>query len=147
MPLLGGLRQPAPAHFALAGGLFAFGALLWTRQRLGKRPASLAPVAVAAARLAGGATLGVCVAIGAIVLVIFGARLRSGGSFGALSVGMPVVALAWLASLGRKAWRHREPIAEDAAPSERPSRRPPSWDAAAGAKASQRGSSNRQVSA
>jgi len=122
--------------------------LLWARQRVSGREARLERVEVSAAQLAGLTTLGVCAVVGAIVAVIFGARLRSGGSVGPLSLGMPLVSLAWVASLGRKALRHRELAVEPpVAASERPSRRPPSWDAGPSSKPSQGGgSSNRHVS-
>ena len=125
------------------------GALLWARRRVSGPEAQLERVEVPAARLAGRATLGVCAVSAGLVAVIFGARLRSGGSFGPLSLGMPLVSLVWVASLGRKAFRHRELAVElPPAASERPSRRPPSWDAGPSSKPSQSGgSSNRHVSA
>jgi hypothetical protein len=135
-----------PLHWAMTGGLFGFGVLLWTRHRLGQGESQLQRVDEPAARSAGRTTLVVCAIIAALVGVIVGAQLRSGGSIGLMSLGMPLVSLAWLASLGLKAWRHREPAPEPAAVSDRPSRRPPSWDAASSPKPGQ-SSSNPQVSA
>jgi hypothetical protein len=145
VPMLG---DPArPLHWAVTAGMVAFGGLLGARHRLGRTTSQLGRVDETSARSAGRVTLVVCALIAAAVAVIFGARLRSGGSIGLLSLGMPFIALVWVSSLGLKAWRHREPAPEPAGLSDRPSRRPPSWDAVPSAKPGQSGSPNRQVSA
>jgi hypothetical protein len=145
IPTLGGPERPL--HWAMTGGLLLFGVLLFARHRFGRQKTPLGRVDEPAARAAGRTVLVVSAVIGALVAVIVGARLRSGGSIAALSLAMPAVALGWLASLGLKAARHREPALEPAATSDRPSRRPPNWEPTSGAQASQAGSSNRQVSA
>jgi hypothetical protein len=130
----------------MTGGMLLFGVLLFARQRFSRQQAPLTRVDEPAARAAGRAVLLVSAVIGAIVVVIVGARLRSGGSIAALSLAMPAVGLGWLASLGLKAARHREPALEPTSTSDRPSRRPPNREPPSGAQASQAGSSNRQVS-
>ena len=67
--------------------------------------------------------------VGILVAIIVGSRWRSGGEISALSVVLPVLALAWLTLLGAQVRRHREPAAEATPNAERPSRRPPQWDA------------------
>jgi len=145
LPTLGAPERPL--HWAVTGGLLLFVALLFARHRFGRQELPLGRVDEPAARAAGRTVLMVTVVIGAIVAVIVGARLRSGGGIGLLSLAMPAVGLGWLASLGLKAGRHREPALEPAATSDRPSRRPPNWEPAASAQASQAGSPNRHVSA
>lgn len=63
------------------------------------------------------------------VAVIVGFRWQSGGDISALSLVLPVAALAWLTLLGVQIRRHREPTPEASTGAERPSRRPPQWDA------------------
>jgi hypothetical protein len=127
--------------------MLLFGALLFARQRFGRPQAPLGRVDEPAARAAGRTVLIVSAVLGAIVVVIAGARWQSGGSIGALSLAMPAAALGWLASLGLKTARHREPALEPTAASDRPSRRPPHLQPKPGTQANQAGSSNRQLSA
>lgn len=63
------------------------------------------------------------------VAVIVGFRWQSGLEISALSLALPVLALGWLTLLGVQVQRHREPTAEAGPSAERPSRRPPQWDA------------------
>jgi hypothetical protein len=63
------------------------------------------------------------------VAVIVGFRWQSGGEISALSLVLPLLGLAWLTLLGVQVRRHREPTAEASPNTERPSRRPPQWDA------------------
>jgi hypothetical protein len=145
VPVLGGPDHLL--HWAVTGLVLVFSAWLWTRRRRDQPPAGLGRVEAPAARLAGRVTLGVCAVVAAIVAVIFGARLHSGGNVALLSWSLPAASLAWVTSLGLKAWQHREPEVAPAAPSDRPSRRPPNWDAAASAKSPQSSPPNRHVSA
>jgi hypothetical protein len=146
VPTLGG--PESSLHWATTAGMVAFGALLLTRHRLRAPEGPLERVAEPEARRTGRAVLVVCGIIAALMGVIVVARLRSGGSIGLLSTAMPLVGLGWLLHLGIKTRRHREvalPV-DSAQLADRPSRRPPSWDATPNQRPSQT-PPNRQVSA
>jgi hypothetical protein len=147
VPTLGGPERSL--HWATTAGMVAFGVLLLTRHRLRPPVGELERVAEPAARRAGRAVLVLCGIIAALMGVIVGARLRSGGSIGLLSMAMPLAGLGWLFHLGIKTHRHRAgPLPIDTAqPTDRPSRRPPSWDGTPGQRPSQTPPPNRQVSA
>jgi|SRR5687767_7372236 hypothetical protein len=127
VPTLGG--PDSPLHWAMTAGMTGFGLLLAVRHRLRRDQPPLAPLTEADARHAGGAVLWVSGIIGAMVLVIVLHQLISGGPTSAFSVGLPLVGLWWVASLGLKARRFRAAQADDSAATlERPSRRPPAWE-------------------
>ncbi len=127
LPTLGGPDRPL--HWGMTLGVTGFGLLLAIRHRLRRDRPPLAELAEAEARRAGNAVLWVSVVIAAMVLVIVLHQLFSGGGMSAFSVGLPLVGLWWLASLGLKARRLRSPQADDSATTaDRPSRRPPQWE-------------------
>ncbi len=145
MPTLGGPAQPL--HWAVTAGMVGFGVLLWARRRLRGPEAALQRVAPEAALHAGRVLFIVCGAVGVLVALIIGARLHSGEPLSALSITLPLLGLAWLATLGIQAWYHREPRAESAPTGDRPSRRPVSWDASAAPKPSPSTPPDRHVNA
>jgi hypothetical protein len=127
VPTLGG--PDSPLHWAMTAGMTGFGLLLAVRHRLRRDQPPLALLTEADARRAGGALLWVSGIIGAMVLVIVLHQLISGGPTSAFSVGLPLVGLWWIASLGLKARRFRAPQADDSVTTlDRPSRRPPTWE-------------------
>jgi hypothetical protein len=126
VPTLGGPDQPL--HWAVTAGMVGFGVLLWVRRRLRGREGALQRVPPKAARDAALALSIICGVIAVLVGVIFGARLQSGGSIGALSLALPAAGLCWLAVLAFQVWRYREPGNDALVTGERPSRRPSSWD-------------------
>lgn len=67
--------------------------------------------------------------LSALIAVIVGVRWQSGREMSALSLVLPVAALAWLTLLGVQVRRHREAAAPTSSSADRPSRRPPQWDA------------------
>ncbi|HEX2874683.1 MAG TPA: hypothetical protein VHP33_25705 [Polyangiaceae bacterium] len=67
--------------------------------------------------------------LSALVAIIVGFRWQSGREMSALSLVLPILALAWLTVLGVQVRRHRDATAEASPSAERPSRRPPQWDA------------------
>jgi hypothetical protein len=99
----------------------------------------------ARARNVGHVVLGVCGAIALMVLVIVGARLRSGGSMAPLSLAMPAVALAWLAVVGLRTLPRQVQVAPTAG--ERPSRRPPRFEAGAAPRTDRPSDSGRHANA
>lgn len=105
-----------------------FGLLLAVRQGLRRPQPPLAALSEREALYAGGAVLWITGVIGVLVAVITVHQLAIGGPISAFSVGMPLVGLWWLGSLGLKARRLRPPPADHAASHDRPSRRPPSWE-------------------
>ena len=127
LPTLGGPDQPL--HWAMTAGMTGFGLLFAFRHRLRRDQPPLAALSQTEARRAGGAVLWVSGVIAAIVLVIVAHQLLSGGPTSAFSVGLPIVGLWWLGSLGLKARRFRAPAVDDPATLvDRPSRRPPTWE-------------------
>jgi hypothetical protein len=126
--------------------MVGFGVLLWLRHGLRKRAGALRPVPEAAARLAGRALLVICGIVGVLLAVIVGSRWAHGGSIGLLSLAMPLAGLAWLVTLALQTRRHREPAADALPANDRPSRRPPAWDALSKPKPSDGSPSNRHVS-
>jgi hypothetical protein len=89
----------------------------------------------------------VCGVVALLVALIVGARLRAGEPIGLLSVALPLLGLVWLATLGARAWRHREPGPSRRRPVIRPSRRPVNWEAGASRQASPSTPPDRHVSA
>jgi hypothetical protein len=65
----------------------------------------------------------------------------------ALSLTLPALGLAWLVTLSVQMLAHREPPAEGTAPEERPSRRPPNWDARPNRKSQNPAAPERQLNA
>lgn len=127
VPIIGGPDRPL--HWAMTGGLTGFGLLLLLRYLLQRREAALLPVTSAAAQRAGNAVLWVSGIIALMVLFFTVQQLLAGGPVAPLSVGMPVLGLLWLASLGLKARRWPADSTEPPSSSDdRPSRRPPSWE-------------------
>jgi hypothetical protein len=127
VPTLGGPDQPL--HWAMTAGMTGFGLLLAVRHRLRRDQPPLAALTEAEARHAGGAVLWVSGIIGVMVVGIVLRQLIRGGPTSAFSVGLPLVGLWWVASLGFKARRFRAPEVEDPVTTrDRPSRRPPSWE-------------------
>jgi hypothetical protein len=146
LPTLGGPDRPL--HWAMTAGMVGFGALLWARRRLTRREGALAGVPAHAARHAGRTVLLISAVSGSLVLIIILAQVRRGGSVGVLSLALPALGLTWLVSLGLKALRHRDPIADAPAPNDRPSRRPPAnRDSHPSPKSGQDNAATRQVSA
>jgi threonine/homoserine/homoserine lactone efflux protein len=125
VPTLGGPDQPQ--HWAVTAGMVGFGVLLWVRRRLRGPEGALQRVPQKAAREAAKALTIICGVVAALVGVIFGARLHSGGSISALSLALPAAGLCWLAVLAFQVWRYREPANDAPATGDRPSRRPSSW--------------------
>lgn len=145
IPIFGGPEQPL--HWAISGGMVGFGVLLWARRRLRGAEGPLQHVAPEAARQAGRALFIVSAVVGVLVALIVGARLGTGEPIGLLSVALPSLGLAWLATLGAQAWRHRGPAPEPAPTSDRLSRRPVNWDAGASRKSSPSPPPDRHVNA
>lgn len=127
VPTLGGPDQPL--HWAVTAGMAGFGALLWARRRLRGAEAALPPIPKAAARAAGRVLLAIVGVIAVLVGVIVGFRVHSGQAISALSLALPGLGLAWLVTLSVQMLAHREPPTEGAALDDRPSRRPPNWEA------------------
>src|SRR5688572_4776336 len=127
VPTLGG--PDSPLHWAMTAGMTGFGLLLALRHRLRRDQPPLALPTEAEARQAGGALLWVSGVIAAMVVAIVLNQLISGGPTSAFSVGLPLVGLWWVASLGFKARRFRSPQVDDSGTTaDRPSRRPPTWE-------------------
>jgi hypothetical protein len=145
VPTLGGPEQPL--HWAVTAGMAGFGVLLWARRRLRGAEGPLPPISKPAARAAGRILLGVVGVIAVLVGVIVGFRVRSGEPMSALSLTLPALGLAWLVTLSVQMLAHREPPAEGAAPDERPSRRPPNWEALPNRKSQNPAAPERQLNA
>lgn len=145
VPTLGGPDQPL--HWAITAGMVGFGVLLWTRRRLRGPEGPLQPVAPDAARQAGRAVLIICGVVSLLAALIVGARLHAGEPIELLSVALPVLGLAWLATLGVQARRHRDPAPVSGPVAERPSRRSASWDSKTGRKPSPSAPPDRHVNA
>jgi hypothetical protein len=128
-------------------GMVGFGGVLAARRRLHGFEGPLQRVPVGMPQQAGRALLGVSGIIAALVLVIVGFRVHSGGAISALSLALPGLGLAWLAQLGFQTLRHREPALDSPAAGERPSRRPPSRDQVSNAQSTRPGPPDRHVSA
>jgi hypothetical protein len=103
VPVLGGPTQPL--HWAMAAGVFGAGALLGLRHRARGAEAALAPLSASAARPVGRTLLLICGIVAALICGIVVSRIQAGGSLSWLSVAMPLVGLAWFASLGLRALR------------------------------------------
>lgn len=127
--------------------MVGFGVLLWTRRRLRGAEGPLQPVAPAAARHAARAVFMISGVVSLLVALIVGVRLRTGEPIGLLSIALPVLGLAWLATLGVQAWRYRAPPPGPTRAAERPSRRPVSWDGSTGRNPSPSTPPDRHVSA
>lgn len=113
----------------MTAGMTGFGSLLAFRHRLRRDQPPLAALTETEARQAGRAVLWVSAVIAVMVTFIVLHQLFSGGPIMAFSVGLPLVGLWWLASLGLKARRFRAPRVDDTATThDRPSRRPPQWE-------------------
>ncbi|MES1187062.1 MAG: hypothetical protein ABUL60_24820 [Myxococcales bacterium] len=126
VPTLGGPDRPL--HWAMTAGMVGFGGLLWARRRLHRSEGALQRVPQHLALRAGRALLTITGIVAALVGVIVALRWHSGGAISALSVGLPVIGLAWVALLGFQALNYREQATEAPTAGERPSRRPPNWD-------------------
>jgi hypothetical protein len=85
--------------------------------------------ALESSRKAARALFWVVAVVGVLVAFIVGFRWQSGREMSALSLVLPALALAWLTLLGVQVRRHRGASAELNPSAERPSRRPPQWDA------------------
>jgi hypothetical protein len=133
VPTLGGPDRPL--HWAMTAGMVGFGALLWTRHRLGKREGALRPVRRTDALRAARTVVIICGVIGLLMAGIVASRWHSGGSIAWLSVAMPLATLAWISTIGLRAQRLGNGQTEGATSSERPSRRPPGLEALASATA------------
>jgi hypothetical protein len=125
-PVLGGPERPP--HWAMTAGMVGFGALLWARHGLRGGQGPLLAISKPAASAAGRAVLGAAAAIAVSIAFIVGFRLQSGGAISTLSLALPALGLAWVALLGVQALRHPATSVEEPA-AERPSRRPPEWEA------------------
>ena len=101
----------------------------------------------AQAQSAGRIVLGVCGVIALIALVIVAMRLMSGGGIAPLSVLMPAISLAGVAWLGLKMLRSATPVDVIPQPDERPSRRLPRYDTAAGTRSERPSDSGRHINA
>lgn len=145
VPVLGGPEQPL--HWAVTAGMAGFGGLLWARRRLRGAEAPLAPISKQAARTAGRILLAVVGVIALLVAVIVGFRVHSGQGMSALSLAVPGLGLAWLVTLSVQMLAHREPPAEAGPSDERPSRRPPNWEARHNRKSQNPAAPDRQVNA
>jgi hypothetical protein len=147
VPTLGGPDRPL--HWAMTAGMVGFGGLLAARRRLHGFEGPLQRVPVGMAKQAGRALLGVSGIIAALVLVIVGFRVHSGGAMSALSLALPGAGLAWLAQLGVQTLRYRERATESSTAGERPSRRPPNREQVSNAQStsSRPGPPDRHVSA
>lgn len=127
VPTLGGPDRPL--HWAMTAGMVGFGVLFAARHRLSKREGALRPVAAEAARRAGTTVLVICAISALLVLGIVVLQWRRGGPIGLLSLAMPLLGLAWLASLGYQSLRHRDATTEPGLSPDRPSQRPAKVDA------------------
>ena len=145
VPTLGGPEQPL--HWAVTAGMAGFGVLLWARRRLRGAEGPLSPIPKQQAHAAGRILLGVIGVIAVLVGVIIGFRVHSGEPMSALSLTLPGLGLAWLVTLSVQMLTHREPPAEGTAPEERPSRRPPNWDALPNRKSQNPAAPERQLNA
>lgn len=127
VPILGGPDRPL--HWAMTVGILGFGSLLWARRRLRGPEGPLLRVPPLSAKQAGRTVLLVGAVIAALVGLIVGLRVHSGGSLGALSLLLPGAGLVWVAVLAVQVLRHRDTEGGEAlAASDRPSRRPPQRD-------------------
>jgi hypothetical protein len=145
VPTLGGPERPL--HWAVTAGIAGFGALLWARRRLRGADGPLQPLSTHAARAAGRTVFVVIGVITVLVGVIIGFRVHSGHDMSALSLALPGLALAWLVTLGLQMRLYREPTAGTALAEERPSRRPPNWEALPNRKSNNPSAPDRQVNA
>jgi hypothetical protein len=145
VPILGGPDQAL--HWAVTAGMAGFGVLLAARRRLRGAEGPLPPISREAARAAGRVLLGIVGVIAVLVGVIVGFRVHSGEPISALSLALPGLGLAWLLTLGAQMLAHREPPAEGVAADERPSRRPPNWEALPNRKSQNPAAPDRQVNA
>jgi hypothetical protein len=107
VPTFGGPDRPL--HWAMTAAMVGVGALLWTRHRLSRQEGPLRPVAEGEPRAAGKAVLAISGVSALLVLGIVFLQWHRGGPLGRLSLAMPVVGLLWLASLGARTLRHRDP--------------------------------------
>jgi hypothetical protein len=131
----------------MTAGISSLGVLLWTRHRLRASEGPLRSGPGPSARQAGHTVLILSGAIAVLVAAIVVARLHDGGGVSVLSLGLPLAGLVWLASIGLRTRGHAE-TAEELLPStDRPSKRPPNWDALPGSKSDPASRSNRHVSA
>lgn len=145
VPTLGGPEQPL--HWAVTAGMVGFGILLWARRWLRGAEGPLPPISKPAARAAGRILLAIVGVIAGLVGVIVGFRVHAGQGMSALSLALPGLGLAWLVTLSMQMLLHRAPPAEGAASDERPSRRPPNWDALPNRQSQNPGAPDRQVNA
>jgi hypothetical protein len=145
VPILGGPERPL--HWAVTAGMAGFGGLLWARRRLRGPEASLPSISKQAARAAGRALFAVVGVIAVLVGVIVGFRVQSGQAMSALSLALPGLGLAWLVTLGLQMLAHRTSPVEGGAAEERPSRRPPNWEALPNRKSQNPAAPDRQVNA
>jgi hypothetical protein len=143
VPTLGGPEQPL--HWAVTAGMAGFGGLLWARRRLRGPEQALPPISKQAAQAAGRVLLAIVAVIAVLVGVIVGFRVHNGQPISALSLALPGLGLAWLVTLGVQMLAHREPSGEGVAPEERPSRRPPNWEALPNRKSQNPAAPDRQV--
>jgi threonine/homoserine/homoserine lactone efflux protein len=90
------------------------------------------PQGSAEARSAGRTVLIICAVLACMVSVIIVSRLLHGGPLSPLSVALPVLGLAWVAWLGLKMWRSAPALDTPTQRGERPSRRLPRFEPAAG---------------
>lgn len=105
------------------------------------------PQGSAEARSAGRTVLIICAVLTCMVLVIVVSRLLLGGALAPISVVLPVLGLAWVAWLGLKMWRSAPALETPTQREERPSRRLPRFDPAAGSRSDRPSDSGGHVSA
>lgn len=128
VPTLGGPDRPL--HWAMSAGMVGFGVLLRVRHRLERREGPLREVPASVARRAGRSMLATVGVIATLVGGVLLARWTPHSPAAPLSLAMPLVTLAWLAAIGWRVVRHGAiSTTEAAALTDRPSRRPPNWDA------------------